>query len=119
MVEAGAVEMERLVRLETQIEAMRSDLAEIKSNIGAFLTAFGNMHKEFIPRVELEKQMALDMERMNKLETAIEQNAKEIGLLENKWWGRPPWWLTLIFTTGGGMLAGLVVGIVTGHVRVR
>jgi predicted RNase H-like nuclease (RuvC/YqgF family) len=116
--EAKPVDGERLVRLEEQIGAMRGDMQEIKASISTFLTTFASLHKDYVPREEIEKQMELESERMDKLEKAIGTNSAQIEELRQKWWERPTWLITWTFTIGGSLISGLIIGMVTGHVRV-
>jgi len=108
---------ERLVRLEEQISGIGRDMAEVKNSIAAFLTSIGNMHKDYVPREEIEKQSELHAKQVDELELAIRKNSGDIIELREKWLSRPTWGVTMTFTGGGALIVGLITYVLTGHVK--
>lgn len=113
--EATNVDGERLVRLEAQIESIGRDMTELKGSIATFLTNLGSMHIDYVPRKEIDKQNELRDKQIEKLEIDIQENAKDIDSLKDKWLSRPTWGVTMTFTGGGSLITGLIIYILTGH----
>jgi len=111
------MDSERLVALEAQIGEIGRNMTEVKTSIAAFLTSIGNMHKEFTPREEQDKQNQLVGKQIDELEIAIGKNSEDINALRETWWSRPTWGVTMSFTLGGALIVGLVTFVITGQIH--
>jgi regulator of replication initiation timing len=97
---------ERLARMEEKLTNLVEDIKEIKSNSSSLINTMSTMHKDYVPRKELE-------EKLNNIEEKVGENTQDIKELRQKINSRPPWSISIIITSLSTITVGLIVYVVT------
>lgn len=74
--------LERLVRIEEQVNGVRSDTKRIETSLTTLINTISTMHLSFVPRPEIEKQIALRDKEMAELITQIKSLEQRAARLE-------------------------------------
>lgn len=102
-------DIERMARVEVEVRGLREDMSDFKEymtgTVNAFMKTIGNMQKDYMPRSEIEKELALRDITISDLKDRAdkqEADAKELAK-------RPSWHSILIVGLVGAGFGSIVL----------
>jgi tetrahydromethanopterin S-methyltransferase subunit A len=102
-------EVERFVRVEEKLNHMAEDMNEIKSTFSTLVKTLGSMHRDYVPRAELEekfKSIATDIATVEKDMEKVDAKVTELGK-------RPSILTSVAFTIMSSLIVGLIIFVLT------
>lgn len=100
MTEGQRTDGERMATLEEQVRGMRHDFNDFKQEMKQTVQTFFTLHKEYMPRIEAEREDAEIRKEIEDLKTEVRRLA-----------GRPTWTVAGVFTGSIAVIAVLITVI--------